>query len=166
MAMTLLDVRPFAQGDDPAVAGAIVQQAYFALPGYPRDAEYDAMLGDVATRSTEAEVLVAVLDGRMVGCLTYVADHHSPHAEFADADAASFRYFGVAPGVQSRGVGEAMVNWCIARARLDGLLRIRIHTLESMPGAQRLYTRMGFVRDPEHDEEWDGIVGLAFVYHL
>ena len=35
-----------------------------------------------------------------------------------------------------------------------------------MPGAQRLYLRMGFLRDPDNDEDWDGITGLAFVYHL
>ena len=79
--------------------------------------------------------------------------------------AASFRYFGVHPSAQGTGVGEAMVQWCIDTAGAAGRERIRIHTLESMPGAQRLYLRMGFLRDPSNDEEWDGIKGLAFVYH-
>jgi hypothetical protein len=35
-----------------------------------------------------------------------------------------------------------------------------------MPGAQRLYERIGFVRTPDHDENWDGITGLAFVLEL
>jgi RimJ/RimL family protein N-acetyltransferase len=35
-----------------------------------------------------------------------------------------------------------------------------------MPGAQRLYERIGFVRTAEHDENWDGIIGLAFAYDL
>jgi hypothetical protein len=26
--------------------------------------------------------------------------------------------------------------------------------------------RMGFERDPENDEEWDGIKGVAYVLHL
>jgi hypothetical protein len=34
-----------------------------------------------------------------------------------------------------------------------------------MPGAQRLYDRLGFVRDPAGDDNWDGIVGLAYVFH-
>ena len=38
------------------------------------------------------------------------------------------------------------MQWCLQRARTDGRLRLRIHTLESMPGAQRLYERMGFAR--------------------
>lgn len=161
-----LELRVLAPADDTAAAGAVVQQAYFALPSYPRDPEYDVTIGAVGERVRESTVLAALLDGRIVGCLTYVADHHDPHAEFEDEEAASFRYFGVDPSVQGMGVGEAMVNWCLDRARSDGRLRMRIHTLESMPGARRLYERMGFLRDPANDEEWDGIKGLAFVHHL
>ena len=159
-------VRPITPDDDSAAAGAIVQAAYFGLPGYPRDDEYDALLGDVAGRAHDAIVVVALDDGQVVGCLTFVEGIGSRHAEFDDAHAASFRYFGVVPSVQGRGVGEAMVQWCIDRARANGKLRIRIHTLESMPAAQRLYVRMGFQRDESHDEDWDGIKGLAFVAHL
>ena len=159
-------VRPIEPGDDHVAAGAIVQRAYFRLPGYPHDEEYDALLGDVAERSKGSIIIVALEDGRLVGCLTFVDGPNSPHAEFDDADAASFRYFGVDPGVQGNGVGEAMVQWCIDRARADGRLRIRIHTLDSMPSAQRLYLRMGFLRDEPNDEDWDGIRGLAFVLHL
>lgn len=161
-----LEVRVLAADDDAAAAGAIVQDAYFRLPGYPHDAEYDLLLADVAIRSNDACVVVALVDGRWVGCLTYVADMSGPHGEFDDADASSLRYFGVHPSVQGIGVGQAMVQWCIDTARTAGRQRIRIHTLESMPGAQRLYLRMGFMRDPDHDEDWDGIKGLAFVYHL
>jgi len=160
-----LEVRVLAADDDAAAAGAIVQEAYFRLPGYPRDAEYDLLLADVAVRSGDACVVVGLVDERVVGCLTYVADHNSPHVEFDDEDAASFRYFGVHPLAQGTGVGQAMVQWCIDTTRTAGRRRIRIHTLESMPGAQRLYLRMGFVRDEVNDQDWDGIKGLAFVYH-
>jgi GNAT superfamily N-acetyltransferase len=160
-----VEVRLLADGDDLAAAGRLVQQAYFALPGYPHDEEYDVVIGDVAARVDDAQVVVAFDDGRLVGCLTYVPDHHGPHAEFDDEHAASFRYFGVDPAAQGKGVGEAMVQWCIDAARRDGRHRLRIHTLESMPAAQRLYLRMGFVREPELDEDWDGIKGLAYAYH-
>ncbi len=160
-----LEVRQLLPGDDTAVAGAIVQGAYFRLPGYPRDVEYDLLIADVAGRAHESCVVVAVVDGQLVGCLTYVADMSGPYGEFDDDDAASFRYFGVDPSAQGIGVGEAMVQWCVDTAAAAGRQRIRIHTLESMPAAQRLYLRMGFLRDPDNDEEWDGITGLAFVYH-
>ena len=162
-----LEIRDFLPGvDDADAAGAIVQAAYFRLPGYPRDEDYDAKLGDVTGRAQDSRVVVAVLERQLVGCLTYVGDMSGPHGEFDDDEAASFRYFGVHPSAQGKGVGEAMVQWCIDTARHAGRTRIRIHTLESMPGAQRLYLRMGFLRDPDNDEVWDGIIGLAFVLHV
>jgi GNAT superfamily N-acetyltransferase len=164
-AMTLT-VRLATADDDLVAAGAVVQHAYFALPGYPRDREYDRIIADVAGRVADSSVVIALLDDRVVGCLTYVPDHHDPHAEFHDTEGASFRYFGVDPHVQGKGVGHEMVRWCVQRATADGRRRLRIHTLESMPAAQRMYVRMGFERDPENDEEWDGIKGVAYVLHL
>lgn len=161
-----LVVRRATAADDLDAAGRLVQQAYFALPGYPREDEYDALLGDVAGRLHDTTVVIALDDDRVVGCLTLLLDPASPHAEHGDDLAASFRYFGVDPSMQGRGLGEAMVQWCIDATRGAGLQRLRIHTLEMMPGAQRLYRRMGFEREPDHDENWDGIIGLAFVYHL
>lgn len=163
-----MEIRRIDPADDAAAAGRVVQAAYEALPDRPDDPEYHALLGDVAGRATDPDidVVVAVEHGRVVACLTFVPDAHGPHAEFDDPDAASFRYFGVDPSLQGRGVGEAMVGWCLDEARRLGRRRIRIHSLTSMPGAQRLYLRMGFVRTPELDEDWDGIIGLAFAYEL
>ena len=163
--MTAVVVRALAPGDDHALLGDIVRRAYFALPEYPRDSEYDEIIADVAGRAAEegATVAVAELDGVAVGCVTFVVPGGPGH-EFADQRSASFRYFGVDPAVQGRGVGEAMVRWCIDRARAEGWPRLRIHTLESMPAARRLYERMGFMRDPASDEVWDGILGMAFVF--
>lgn len=159
-------VRRLGAGDDLAAAGEVVRAGYFGLPGYPRDDEYDHEIGDLAARVDATEVLVAELDGRVVGCLTYVEEHTNPYAEHGDPGAASFRYFAVAPGEQGLGVGESMVRHVIERARTAGKERVRIHTLTMMHGAMRLYERLGFVRDPSHDGDWDGIVGVAYVLHL
>jgi len=161
-----LEIRPIRPGDDYAAAGAVVQAAYARLQQERPDDEYHDMLAEVAERAQDSTVIVALDGDRIVGCLTFVEGHGNEHFEFDDTAAASFRYFGVDPSVQGRGVGEAMVQWCIDTARADGKQRIRIHTLQSMPAAQRLYLRMGFVRDEANDEDWDGIIGLAFVYHL
>ena len=158
-------VRLVEPGDDLATAGEIIRRAYFALPGYPRDPDYDVEIGAVDERVDDDDVAVAELDGRVVGCLTYVGPS-SPHFEFDDHEAASFRFFGVDPTVQGAGVGEAMVDWCVTRAREQGCARLRIHTLDSMPAARRLYQRKGFVHDPENDQDWDGIIGIAYVMHL
>ena len=143
-----------------------MQDSYLSLAGYPRDPEYDAKLGEVRARAHEADVVVGVLDDEIVACLTFVPAHDNAHAEFDDLDATSFRYFGVDPRIHGRGVGSAMVDWCIAETRRLGRRRIRIHTLTMMDAAQRLYERFGFVRDPEHDRDWDGIVGLAYRFDV
>lgn len=165
----MIVVRPIGAQDDATAAGRLVQQAYFALPNYPRDVAYDAVLGDVAGRVHQATVLVAVdtdADIGLVGCLTYVPQCPHPLAEHTDCAAASFRCFGVRIGVHGRGVGRAMVAWCVAQARRDGKLRLRIHTLTMMASAQQLYSDMGFVRDPSCDANWDGVIGWAYVLHL
>lgn len=158
-----IEVRLIGPHDDPDAYGRIVQDAYFSLPDYPRDPEgYDLVLAQVAQRAVEADVLVGLVDGSPAGCLTFCRDHTNPHAEHDDPDASCFRYFGIDPAAQGRGLGEAMVQWCVDESRALGRERLRIHTLTMMRAAQRLYERLGFVRDPEHDEDWDGIVGWAY----
>lgn len=162
----MIEVRVATADDDLLAAGRVVQEAYFALPGYPRDPDYDVEIGDVAGRARHAVVVLALLDGAIVGCASYVAEHTHEHAEHDDPEAATFRAFAVAPAAQGTGVGAAMLTWIRDRAVADGKRRIRIHTLESMPAAQRLYARAGYRRDPAGDEDWDGIVGLAYVLDL
>lgn len=159
-------VRLLAPDDDVERLGRLIHAAYFALPDYPRDEEYDAEIADVDARRDATVVVVAELDGELVGCLTYVPHLVERYAEHGDPDAATFRYAAVDPSVQGRGVGEALVRWVVDRARTDGRARIRIHTLEMMTAAQRLYERLGFVRDPDHDEQWDDVVGIAYRYDL
>lgn len=162
--MAGVTVRLLQEGDDASAAGKVVQSTYLQLPGYPRDDEYDEALAAVAERAVSSDVVVAIDRGRIVGCLTYLADHTNLAYEFTDPDGASFRYFAVSPLAQGSGVGKAMVEWCIDRARADGKRRLRIHTLESMPAAQRLYERIGFRRDLQNDADWDGIKGIAYVF--
>lgn len=156
-------VRALEPGDDHAAVGRIVQAGYFDLPGYPHEEHYDEEIARVAHRDPASIVVVATLDDRIVGCLTYAAEHTNTDAEHDDPDAATFRFFAVDPSAQGRGVGESMVRWVFDRARADGKSRVHIHTLTMMLGAQRLYERLGFVRVPADDEDWDGIIGLAYV---
>lgn len=149
-----------------AAAGAVVRSGYFALAEYPHDEHYDHEIGAVDERAHDTTIAVAVVGGRVVGCLTYIADHDHEHAEHGDPGAATFRFFAVDPSAQGTGVGEAMVHWVIDRARADGKARLRMHTLTMMQGAMRLYERLGFERDPSNDETWDDVVGLAYVLHL
>ncbi|MGD9999122.1 MAG: GNAT family N-acetyltransferase [Ilumatobacteraceae bacterium] len=162
-----MQVRRIQPGDDMARAGHLLRQAYGRLdPDSDHDAYHD-VIADVSSRADDSHVIVAVDDDDgIVGCLTFVTGTGDPDYEFDDPDAASFRYFGVDPACQGQGVGEAMVRWVIDEARRIGRRRIRMHTLESMRAAQRLYERLGFARDPATDADWDGVIGLAYLLDL
>jgi len=110
---------------------------------------YRTALADVADRARNAEVLVAVDGGRLLGGVTYVPDANNPSAEFDDADAAGMRMLAVDPAAQGRGVGAALVTACIRRAH--DRRRLVLHTTAAMTAAQQLYRRLGFERTPRRD---------------
>jgi ribosomal protein S18 acetylase RimI-like enzyme len=133
-------------------SGQIVVAAYQALPGQAMTGGYAAELADVAHRSGEAEVLVAVdPGGAVLGCVTFVPDHLSVWAEDALPGEAAIRMLGVDPAVQGRGVGLTLVEACLERARALGREAVFLHSTPWMTAAHRLYGRLGFVRVPERD---------------
>lgn len=131
--------------------------AYEALPGAHLSGGYAAELADVRRRSVEAEVLV-VLDDRgspspseLVGCVTFVPDASSPWADLLEEGESGMRMLAVAPSAQGRGVGRALAEACMARARQLERKALLLHTTPWMTTAQRLYGLLGFERYPERD---------------
>ena len=161
-----------ARPDELAAAGDVVVRAYLALGGEPPSEGYRAYLEEVrdaAGREAHAPILVAVdADrGMVLGSVTYVPGPGNPFAELARDDESEFRMLGVAPEAQRRGVGEAMVRACMARARADGRCAIAISTSPVMRDAHRLYERLGFRRAPDRD--WSPVPGVelwAYVLDL
>jgi GNAT superfamily N-acetyltransferase len=155
-------VRPVLPVEHRAVAELTVS-VYTDVIGHLLSEEYLTVLSDVSRRAREAVVLVAVApSGRLLGSVTYVPGL-GPYAEFDGADEAGIRMLVVDPGVQRRGVGTALVQACIDRARGAGRSRIALHTVEEMAGAQRLYRRLGFRRMPERDLEPEpGVMLLGY----
>jgi len=153
------------QPDEYQMAGRLVLDAYRTL-GDEGDEFYEAELQDIGGRIRESDVLVAELEGQLVGCVTLV-DGLKPLSEVEDPDAATIRMLGVASEARGRGIGDALTRECIDRARAAGRKRVRLDTRTSLASAQRLYERLGFERDPEHD--WSpapGIELLAFTLEL
>jgi ribosomal protein S18 acetylase RimI-like enzyme len=101
-------------------------------------------------------VLVAVEDGdsRVLGSVTYVPGP-GPYHEGEFGDSASFRMLAVAPDAQGRGIGRALVEACIARARRDARPAIGLYTRPFMTTAHRMYERLGFERVRELDWEFE-----------
>jgi len=115
-----------------------------------------AALEDALRRSladdTGVTRIVAELDGRIVGS---VALYDPGHAQYTGLDSAAawpeVRLVAVDPAVRGRGVARALVLECVRRARAAGAAMLGLHTSQSMHTARRLYERLGFVRDPDHD---------------
>jgi ribosomal protein S18 acetylase RimI-like enzyme len=147
------------------IAGELIVAAYRTL-GDAGGESYERELRDIAGRQSNSEILVAEVGGRVVGCVTFV-DGLKALSEVDDPDAATVRMLGVAAEARGRGVGETLMRECIDRARKSGRKRVRLDTRTSMTSAQRLYERLGFRRDPDHD--WSpapGILLLGYVLDL
>lgn len=107
-----------------------------------------ATLADVAP----AEQIVAEQAGAVVGAvLLYPAGAALPGAEGARMRWPEVRLLAVAPPGRGRGVGAALMQECVGRARAARAPVLALHTTELMRAALRLYARLGFVRAPELD---------------
>lgn len=157
-----------AADDELDAAGDLVAEAYLTQP---RQADTDWYLDhvrDARGRAHDVDVLVAVdEDGALLGCVSYVPDEASPYAEVERPGEAGFRMLGVASAARGRGVGAALVQACVDRARASGRTAVAISTDAAWADARRLYERLGFRRDPERDHEpAPGVQLLAYVLEL
>jgi GNAT superfamily N-acetyltransferase len=149
--------------------GTLTIAAYRALPVDHLWGGYDERILDTQARARGAEVLVAVTDdGTVAGSVTYVDDASTDWGEWIEAGEAQFRLLAVDPAVRGLGAGRALVGACLERAKATGQT-IVIHTTPWMDTAQRIYTRLGFVRRPDRDvpyEVWneDETTGLPAVW--
>jgi GNAT superfamily N-acetyltransferase len=161
-----LQIRELRSAEEARALGELTVEAYMGLAGLAPGSPYLDELGDVERRAATAVVLVAAdATGRLAGGVTYVPGL-GPYAEFDDADDAGLRMLAVAPAYRGRGVGTALVQACVDRARAEGRRRLWLHTTEEMAGAQRIYARLGFRRAPEADLHLADLHLLAYVRDL
>jgi ribosomal protein S18 acetylase RimI-like enzyme len=146
-----------------SAAGELVVSAYRALPGAHLSDGYAAKLADVARRAREADVLVAwtAVSKSVVGCITFVPGPASPWAELLEDGEAGIRMLGVDPVARRRGIGRALVDACIERARDRGCRALMLHTTPWMTAAHRLYEKLGFTRFSARD--WTPEPGVSLL---
>ncbi|HYN93083.1 MAG TPA: GNAT family N-acetyltransferase [Pilimelia sp.] len=154
-------VRPARPADYPAIARLTVA-AYAADGQLGGEHGYERVLADVAGRAAHGEVLAAVdgASGAILGSVTYVRPG-GPYAEVSRPGEGEFRMLAVDPAAQGRGVGEALVQACLARAAAGGCTAVVICARSFSAPAHRLYARLGFVRAPELD--WSPAPGVELV---
>jgi GNAT superfamily N-acetyltransferase len=135
-----------------SLLGEIAVDAYRGLFSGESLGPYEGELRDVARRDADSEVFVALIEGALVGGVTYVPRPGLAMSEFIDADAAGVRMLAVDPRRQGSGAGRALTVWCIEQARSRGRKRVVLHSTPRMTVAHRIYESLGFVRSPEFDE--------------
>jgi GNAT superfamily N-acetyltransferase len=158
-------IRPM-RPEEAAHVGRLTLASYDAY-GYI-GGEYRGQLGDPLPRLAGASaVLVAELDGVVVGTVTYVlpGDQQWEGRAIPEGDA-GFRVLAVDPSVEGRGVGRRLVEHCIERARADGHHRLVITSMAWMTRAHALYERLGFTRRPDLDITFPSGIGVVFTLDL
>ncbi len=144
-----------ARPDDVAAAGALTAEAYIADGLLDDDDGYAAELRDAQRRAAEAVLLVAVSatpDGReaVVGSIT-VAPYGSSYAEVSEPGEVELRMLAVAPEARHQGIAAGLMRAALREALAGGARRVVLSTQDAMVAAQRLYDRLGFVREPDRD---------------
>jgi ribosomal protein S18 acetylase RimI-like enzyme len=146
-AITIREARP----DEYAALGELIAEAYRST-GVAEREEYLDTVRDVAARAGSCTILVAEgAGGELLGGVTYVPGPGGPYAESEGEDEAGFRMLGVAEAARGLGIGRALVQACIDRARASGRRRLVLLTLPTMVAAHRIYDALGFDRAPERD---------------
>lgn len=134
----------------------LLEQVYGEFqPRFPDDLwqVYLGEIADVRTRLGGSEPIVAELAGRLVGTVGFYAEASRSALERWPAGWASIRTLAVLPDARGRGVGEALADECVRRAREREAATVGLHTNPFMTAANRLYERLGFRRAPEFDLE-------------
>jgi ribosomal protein S18 acetylase RimI-like enzyme len=148
--MQIRDALPEEMDEAAAVLGAAYGEYAASMPpelwkGYRAD------IVDVRSRLHESELVVAEDEGRLAGTVTFYPPDDRDGRNAWPVDWAGIRLVAVHPDFRGKGVGRALTEECISRARAIGAPTVGLHTSSIMSVAMALYRRMGFVRMPERD---------------
>ncbi|MCS7033945.1 MAG: N-acetyltransferase [Phycisphaerae bacterium] len=115
-------IRPAIIQDVPAIQSIVNSHAELGRMLFKSLAQLYESLRDFA---------VCEIDGRVVGCVGLA---------IIWADLAEVRSLAVAPGMQGRGIGRKLVEWCIDEAR-----RLQIRKLMALTYEKAFFEKLGFV---------------------
>jgi len=140
--------------------GQLMVRAYSQLEGFPRPDEqpdYYEMLTHVGTLTERSGThLIVALDdeNNLLGGVVYFSDMQSYGSRSSVTqveNASGIRLLAVDPDLTGGGVGRALTQACIDRAKENGHAEVLLHSTAMMEIARGLYKRMGFQRATEFD---------------
>ena len=104
---------------------------------------FQSKISSMSALAGTGEIIVAEYAGEIVGAVAYIGPG-SEKAAFFQPEWPVMRMLVVSPDARGRGVGKALAEECLARARRDGADSFALHTSELMHVALPMYQRMGF----------------------
>ena len=143
-------IRPAREDELDAVASLIVD-AYAEYAAHMSPDAWSTFANDIANvrgRQNDATLLVAEEDGQLVGSVTVFSGWRG-----AQEGTAGVRLLAVPPEHRGGGVGRALLQDCIDRARRAGKRRLVMTTTQEMAVLRDLTERMGFQREKDLDHE-------------
>jgi putative acetyltransferase len=136
-------IQPMRTAEDAAAFRRLNEEwimGFFTLEGNDEKILGDPV-GEIIARG--GEVFMAHLNGTAVGCvaLVYVSDELVSLAKMA-----------VAPEVQGRGIGRALLEYALVQAKRMGAITVALGSNTELKSAVHLYESLGFEHLPV--EQW------------
>lgn len=104
---------------------------------------FRSKIANMSALADVAEVIVAEVEGQIVGADAYVGPGVAK-AEFFRPEWPIMRMLVVASSSRGHGIGRALTQECLRRAKRDGASVFALHTSGLMQIALPMYQRMGF----------------------
>jgi len=159
-------IRPATREEIPEIGSMIAaafEQYRHEAPA-PLFEAYLEQSRDLAARWHIAEVLVAEIEGRIVGTVTFFPDAGAEELGLPEGWA-GFRTLAVHPAARGRGIARALSRTCVEAARARNTRTVAIHTAPFMRTECGIYEQIGFRRCPEYDLRFAAVLGLDLGAH-
>ena len=122
---------------------------------------FEERIGNMAALASIGEIIVASSGADILGAVAYIPAH-APKSNFFKQEWPVMRMLVVAPNYRGKGIGRALSEECINRARRDGSPEMALHTSSIMKVALPMYQRMGF----EYQYEAPPLFGVPYGVYL
>lgn len=165
--VTVREARP---QDDERIGDLLVEAFVAAyarkMPEVIVSDERKKSLRDVAGKRRQATILVAELEGKVVGTV-FLIKPGAPDSEAWLADAADLRQLATDVTLHGRGLAGALLDRIEQIAREDWKMKyVCLHVRRGAEGLARLYRKRGYVRDSAGDLELPDIFLEAYRLNL